>query len=96
MSGRTRCGLCGRDEPFQAEWYSLPEGSRPDWCWGDPFDCGRAASEREAVLRKDTYDCDDPEHKMLIESCFNLTIRARKAETERDNWRKAYMEIAKP
>jgi len=33
---------------------------------------------------------------MLIESCFNLTIRARKAETERDNWRKAYMEIAKP
>lgn len=62
-AARPVCPDCRRPLPLDDEWSSLPEGAHPEWCWGDPADCGAAAdglvdrlSERlaavEAMLRE--------------------------------------------
>ncbi len=38
---------------------------------------------REGIIAAEAERCA-PDHKMLIESCFNWTVRAEKAEAERD------------
>lgn len=48
MSIRTTCKRCGRPEASQTDWATVPDGERPDLCWGAHANC---ISEDEAIDR---------------------------------------------
>ena len=42
---RTACPNCGRPQPTDSEWDTVPNGGRPDLCWDDPLDCSNYREE---------------------------------------------------